>query len=104
MATITARPIDVFGASLTRRQFVKRGGALVVGFTVVGPELFRKSVEAAEGTVSRNSLDPALASSWFEIHADNTMVLRTGKCDFGQSTVTTAYKQIVAEELSVPFE
>ena len=51
-----------------------------------------------------NSLDAALASSWFEIHADNTMVLRTGKVDFGQTTAHTAYKQIVAEELNVPFE
>src|SRR5262245_59649710 len=32
------------------------------------------------------------------------MVLRTGKVDFGQSTAHTAYKQIVAEELNVPFE
>ena len=54
--------------------------------------------------MSRNSLDPAQASSWFEIHADNTMVLRTGKVDFGQTTAHTAYKQIVAEELNVPFE
>ena len=30
--------------------------------------------------------------------------MRTGKVDFGQSTAHTAYKQIVAEELSVPYE
>ena len=30
--------------------------------------------------------------------------MRTGKVDFGQSTAHTAYKQIVAEELNVPFE
>ena len=30
--------------------------------------------------------------------------MRTGKVDFGQSTAHTAYKQIVAEELSVPFD
>ena len=30
--------------------------------------------------------------------------MRTGKCDFGQSSIYTAYRQIVAEELGVPFE
>ena len=88
-------------ATLTRRQFVKAGGSLVVGFSLVGTRLFEKAAEAA---VARNSLNPALASSWFELHADNTMVLRTGKVDFGQTTAHTAYKQIVAEELYVPFE
>ena len=52
----------------------------------------------------RNTLDATLASSWFEIHADNTILMRTGKADFGQSTAHTAYRQIVAEELNVPFE
>jgi len=88
-------------ATLSRRQFVKTGGALFVGFGLVGRNVFDASAAAAG---SRNSLDAALASSWFEIHADNTMVLRTGKVDFGQTTAHTAYKQIVAEELNVPFE
>ena len=92
---------NVHGATLSRRQFVKTGGALVVGFGLVGSRLFETTASAAAG---RNSLDPGLASSWFEIHADNTMVLRTGKVDFGQTTAHTAYKQIVAEELNVPFE
>ena len=88
-------------ATLSRRQFVKTGGVLFVGFGLVGRNVFDASAAAAG---SRNSLDAALASSWFEIHADNTMVLRTGKVDFGQTTAHTAYKQIVAEELNVPFE
>jgi len=88
-------------ATLSRRQFVKTGGALFVGFGLVGRNLFDAPAAAAG---SRNSLDAALASSWFEIRADNTMVLRTGKVDFGQTTAHTAYKQIVAEELNVPFE
>jgi CO/xanthine dehydrogenase Mo-binding subunit len=91
---------NVHGATLSRRQFVKTGGALIVGFSLVGRSLF----ETASAAARRNSLDPAQASSWFEIHADNTMVLRTGKVDFGQTTAHTAYKQIVAEELNVSFE
>ena len=52
----------------------------------------------------KNTLDPTLPSSWIEIHPDNTILIRTGKSDFGQSTTFTAYRQIVAEELSAPFE
>jgi nicotinate dehydrogenase subunit B len=89
-------------ATLSRRQFVKTGGALFVGFGLVGKNIFDAPSAAAAG--AKNSLDAARASSWFEIHADNTMVLRTGKVDFGQTTAHTAYKQIVAEELNVPFE
>jgi CO/xanthine dehydrogenase Mo-binding subunit len=96
-----ATSINVLGATLTRRQFVKAGGALFVGFGLVGRDLFENTATAA---TAKHSLNPSLSSSWFEIHADNTIVMRTGKVDFGQSTAHTAYKQIVAEELSVPYE
>ena len=60
--------------------------------------------DGPKATIAKNSLDPALPSSWIEIHPDNTVLIRTGKSDFGQGTVFTAYRQIVAEELSMPFE
>jgi CO/xanthine dehydrogenase Mo-binding subunit len=96
-----ASSINVLGATLTRRQFVKAGGTLFVGVSLVGHKLFEGQAQAA---TAKNSLDASLSSSWFEIHADNTIVMRTGKVDFGQSTAHTAYKQIVAEELRVPYE
>src|SRR6476661_1787865 len=92
---------NVHGATLTRRQFVLTGGTLVVGAALLGREVLKGS--PAKAAVARNSLDAALTTSWFEIRADNTILMRTGKVDFGQSTAHTAYKQIVAEELSVPF-
>jgi CO/xanthine dehydrogenase Mo-binding subunit len=52
----------------------------------------------------KNTLDATLPGSWIEIHPDNTILIRTGKSDFGQSTTFTAYRQIVAEELNAPFE
>jgi nicotinate dehydrogenase subunit B len=88
-------------ATLSRRGFVKAGGALFVGFGIVGAELGNHRVKAASAT---NSLDPTLPGSWIEIHPDNTILIRTGKSDFGQGTTFTAYRQIVAEELSAPFE
>ena len=102
MTTVSAKPGNVFGATLSRRQFVKAGGALVVGVSLVGPRFLKG--DTAKSTVLKNSLDPSLPSSWIEIHPDNTILIRTGKSDFGQGTTFTAYRQIVADELSVPFE
>ena len=93
------KPVNVFGATLTRRELVKTGGALFVGFGIVGG--ISKS-NRLDGAVPKNTLDPTLPSSWIEIHPDNTILIRTGKSDFGQGTTFTAYRQIVAEELSAP--
>ena len=102
MATMSERPATVLGPTLSRRQFIKAGGVLVVGFSFVGPELLK--ADSAKPTVFKNSLDPTLGSSWIEINPDSTILIRTGKSDFGQGSTFTAYRQIVAEELSVPFE
>jgi nicotinate dehydrogenase subunit B len=102
MATAHIDPINVHGATLTRRQFVKTGGALFVGLSLAGRRLFDGA--PAEAAATANSLDATLSRSWFEIHADNTILMRTGKVDFGQTSAHTAYKQIAAEELNVPFE
>src|SRR5581483_1243786 len=101
MATRNDKPVNVFGARLTRRQLVQSGGALLVGFGVVGAGPWNKSAKAA---TTKNSLDPTLPASWIEIHPDNTILIRTGKSDFGQGTTFTAYRQIVAEELNAKFE
>src|SRR6185436_13595304 len=106
MATTSAgkaeKQMNVFGATLSRRQFVKTGGSLVVGVSLVGSGLLKSS--SLKATTFKNSLDPTLANSWIEIHPDNTILIRTGKSDFGQGTTYTAYRQIVAEELNAPFE
>jgi CO/xanthine dehydrogenase Mo-binding subunit len=102
MATMSERPMNVLGPTLSRRQFIKAGGVLVVGFNFVGSDLLKANTP--KPTAFMNSLDPRLGSSWIEIHPDNTILIRTGKSDFGQGSTFTAYRQIVAEELSVPFE
>jgi len=102
MATMSEKPANVFGPTLSRRQFVKAGGALVVAFSFAGPEFLKGDSQKA--ATLRNTLDPTLPGSWIEINPDNTILIRTGKSDFGQGSTFTAYRQIVAEELSVPFE
>ncbi|MBV9669331.1 MAG: molybdopterin-dependent oxidoreductase, partial [Acidobacteriales bacterium] len=91
---------DVFGATLSRRGFVRTGGALLVGFSLAGADGMQNTGAALNG----NTLNAGLPQSWIEFHADNTLLIRVGKPDFGTSSVFTAYRQIVAEELSVPFE
>ncbi len=54
MATMSEKPENVFGATLTRRQFVKTGGVLVVGFSLVG-------TGAAEGRNPEGRDDEELA-------------------------------------------
>jgi nicotinate dehydrogenase subunit B len=101
MARTNEKTNDIFGARLTRRRLIQGGGALLVGFGIVGGEVWRDRATAA---TTKNSLDPARAGSWIELHPDNTILIRTGKSDFGQGTAFTAYRQIVAEELSTKFE
>ena len=92
--------VDVFGAALSRRGFVTAGGALLASFGFVRSGLAQEEAPAMRG-VPTNKLP---SGAFIEIHADNTILIRTGKSDFGQSTVFTAYPQIVADELYVPFE
>ncbi|MBV8845278.1 MAG: hypothetical protein JO307_20925, partial [Bryobacterales bacterium] len=75
--------VNVFGAALTRRNFVRAGGALFVGFGLVGADGLKNAARAA---TMKNTLDASLPESWIEIHPDNTILIRTGKSDFGQST------------------
>jgi CO/xanthine dehydrogenase Mo-binding subunit len=92
--------INVYGATLTRRGFVKAGGMLAVG---VG--LLRGGVaSAAAFRPDGNAFDASLPQSWIEIRPDNTVLYRTGKSDFGQGTIYTAYRQLIADELDIPFE
>jgi nicotinate dehydrogenase subunit B len=96
----TSAITDVFGATLSRRGFVKAGGALLVSFRSGRAHAIQETSAAGNGS----TLNAGLPQSWIEIHADNTVLIRVGKPDFGTGSVFTAYRQIVAEELSVPFE
>ena len=79
---------------------MKTGGALLAAFSLAGA----KDLQNAGEATNAHTLNPDLPQSWIEVHPDNTILIRVGKPDFGQGTVFTAYRQIVAEELSVPFD
>jgi nicotinate dehydrogenase subunit B len=89
---------SIYGARLTRRSLLQSGGALMVGFGLASPACNRHAA------LPKNTLDATVPGSWIEIRPDNTIILRTGKSDFGQGTAYTAYRQIVAEELSASLD
>ncbi|VUD69313.1 Nicotinate dehydrogenase subunit B [Thalassocella blandensis] len=100
MDKIKVSPTDmnIHGAKLTRRGFLGGAGTLMVSLAL------NPTLSFAKTKSSGHSLNATLPASWIEIHADNSVVIRTGKCDFGQSSIYTAYRQIVAEELCIPVE
>jgi len=101
MSAIEDKTIDIFGATLTRSTFVKGAGALVVGFSLVGVKAAQADMPTtAAGTTTP---DATLPGNWLTIHSDGTIALRTGKVEMGQGSASTAYAQITAEELNVPY-
>lgn len=103
-STAIVYDMSVHGARLagvSRRGVLGAGGALAAVFAMRGRGAMAQAASALTRTQTRSA---ATVQGWIEIRADNTVLLRTGKCDFGQSTVYTAYRQIVAEELCVPLD
>jgi nicotinate dehydrogenase subunit B len=78
---------------ITRRGFVKIGGALVVSLAI--PLEFPLRAGEAQAPV-----DPTLLGSWLEIRSDNTVVARTGRTETGTG-MSGYYAQAIAEELEV---
>src|SRR5688572_30023047 len=79
--------------TVTRRDFVKIGGALFVSVGLPG-SLAAPRAEAA------GTLDATRLQSWLELHDDGRVVARTGKTETGTSA-SAFYIQAVAEELDV---
>jgi CO/xanthine dehydrogenase Mo-binding subunit len=88
---------------LDRRSVLAGGGALIVSFSL--SEAFAQ--EAPAKPDAGPSLPPSLKKapyldSWIRIDADGTITAFTGKAELGQG-FKTAFQQIAAEQLDVPF-
>jgi nicotinate dehydrogenase subunit B len=77
----------------TRREFLKTGGALVIGFSL-RDELFGQQRGTPPGP------DLGQIDTWIAIHSDNTATVHIGFCELGQGA-STALPQIAAEELNL---
>ncbi|MBZ5578858.1 MAG: molybdopterin-dependent oxidoreductase [Acidobacteriia bacterium] len=86
-------------AGLGRRDFLKGAGALIVGFSAGGLRTAKAQFGGpSPGAPAMNRLD-----SWIAIGADGGVTAYSGKEELGQG-IATAQAQLVAEELSVPFD
>ena len=87
-------------SALSRRDFIRSSGALVIGFSFGGARLLeaREHPAAASAAPSASQLD-----SWLAIGGDDSITVFCGKVELGTG-VSTALRQIVAEELDAPFE
>ena len=87
--------------AITRREFLKSGGALVVGLSLRKPSL-AQLVPAADQSLGK-TLSPSEVDGFFSVHADGTVTLYCGKVDLGTG-LRIAIPQMAAEELGVPIE
>ncbi|HWE80368.1 MAG TPA: molybdopterin cofactor-binding domain-containing protein, partial [Gaiellaceae bacterium] len=87
------------GRELSRRAFVKGGGALVAGLGLAG-SLRSGSARAADPFASDGPAPAGEADSFIAIHADNTASVITGRVELGQGT-STGLLLLVAEELGM---
>ncbi len=85
---------------ITRRQFVKSTGALIVSFNLfpTAKDVFAQFAKLASGDIDPQSLD-----SWLAISPEGLVTFYTSKVEIGTGTIT-ALAQIVAEELDVPVD
>lgn len=85
--------------TLTRREFMTTGGALVVSVLLPGVS----ATQAATTQSSRAHLRPDQLSSYISINQDGSAVGWVGKVDMGQGT-EIGWAMIVAEELDLPVD
>ena len=85
--------------ALSRRQFLKSTGALVVSFNLLRPG----KALAQFATLPSGDIDPTSLDSWIAVTPDGLITFYTSKVEIGTGTIT-ALAQIVAEELDVPVE
>src|ERR1700680_2960162 len=86
-------------STLSRRDFVKDTGGLLIGFSLADAGIVpRLLAGASPETVATPS--PSRLDAWLKIGKDGIVHVFTGKPEIGMG-VETAYAQIVAEELDV---
>ena len=85
---------------ITRRDFVKGSGALIVGFSLAGP-MAPARAQSTGGPVKPVAMDEV--DAFLSIAQDGRVTVYTGKVDLGTGT-RTALRQMAAEELDVPFD
>src|SRR5277367_1014533 len=88
---------------LDRRRVLAGSGALIVSFSLTHAFAEEAQPGATAAPKPPGSLkDAPYLDSWIRIDADGKITVFTGKAELGQG-FKTAFQQIAAEELDVPF-
>jgi nicotinate dehydrogenase subunit B len=90
---------DGAGTTFSRRDLLKGGGTMIIGFSFAGELISTSPTFAARGDVA-GPPDPNAIDTWIALHSDNTATLYFGKCELGQGN-TTGLLQIAGEELDL---
>jgi nicotinate dehydrogenase subunit B len=85
---------------MIRREFLKAGGALVVGFSLPDVAFAQNGTASGLRAAAPGPPDAKLIDTWIAIHADNTATVYIGYVELGQGA-STALLQIAAEELDL---
>lgn len=83
-----------------RREFLKAGGALIVGFNLSEALFGQSRIDRASRAPAPGPPDAKQIDTWLAIHADNTATIFIGFAELGQGN-STALLQIAAEELDM---
>jgi nicotinate dehydrogenase subunit B len=86
---------------LDRRRVLAGSGALIVSFSLSRAFAEDQVAAPAPSPPASLKISPYL-DSWIRIDADGTITVFTGKAELGQG-FKTAFQQIAAEQLDVPF-
>ncbi len=87
------------GTTFPRRDLLKAGGALLIGFSLRRAALAQEQ-EYVAFVGGPDQPDPQRLDTWLAIHADNTATVFAGFVELGQGC-STALLQIAAEELDL---
>jgi nicotinate dehydrogenase subunit B len=83
------------GFTIRRRDLLKAGGAMVVGFPFMATGVAQTLRDPIAGPPDAQQID-----SWIAVHGDNTVTVYIGFAELGQGC-STALLQVAAEELDV---
>ena len=94
----------------SRRSFLRGGGSLVIGLSLVGAAAGRAGAANDPGAASAlhtgalpGPPDPTQIDSWLQVNPDNSVTLFHGWAEMGQGS-PTAVRMIAAEELGLSME
>ena len=96
----TPLPPVLARATVDRRAFMRRGGALVVAFALPGAAVVAQTAAGLPPRLPGSLASNKRLDAWLAIQPDGRITIYSGKVELGQG-IGTALAQIAADELAV---